>query len=99
MRAIINAITTTVFVLTLLFAFLVAGIRLFGLDPYTVLSGSMEPAYHVGSVVYVWTGADPLKLEVGDPVTFMLNETTVIKILENLAGGNSIKQAIRHLQR
>ena len=72
-----SIITTSFVVLVVVLAILVVGVRFVGIMPYAVLSGSMEPEYHVGSVVYVWTGADPLKLEVGDPVTFMLNETTV----------------------
>lgn len=52
------------------------GVRIFGLTPYTVLSGSMEPEYHVGSVIYVKT-ADASELNVGDPITFDLNGVTV----------------------
>ena len=89
MRAIINAITTTVFVLTLLFAFLVAGIRLFGLDPYTVLSGSMEPTYHVGSVIYV-KETSVAELEEGMPITYTLDNTLVVthRIVEVLVDEN-----------
>lgn len=72
-----NIITTSLVILVVVLAILVVGVRVVGIMPYTVLSGSMEPSYRVGSVVYVWTGADPLELEVGDPVTFMLDETTV----------------------
>lgn len=57
-------------------AILLVGVRLVGLKPYTVLSGSMEPTYHVGAMIYV-KSVDPKELEVGDPVTFYLNQTTV----------------------
>ena len=43
---------------------------------YVVLSGSMEPTYHTGSLLYV-KSVDPADLQVGDPITFMLNEDTV----------------------
>lgn len=52
------------------------GVRLVGLNTYVVLSGSMEPTYHTGSLLYV-KSVDPQDLRVGDPITFMLNEDTV----------------------
>ena len=58
-------------------AVLLAGVRLVGLMPYTVLSGSMEPTYHVGSVIYV-SKIDPAELKVGDPVTYRLASGTVV---------------------
>ncbi len=60
----------------LVMVLLIAGVRLIGLTPYTVLSGSMEPTYHVGSVIYV-KEATPEKLQINDPITFLLNGTTV----------------------
>lgn len=42
----------------------------FGYTPYAVLSGSMEPQYPVGSVVYV-TDVDPSSIREGDAVTFL----------------------------
>lgn len=51
--------------------------RIFGLQPLAVLSGSMEPTYHVGSLIYVdKVGAD--KISVGDPMTFKLSGETVV---------------------
>ena len=75
-RRIFQLASTILVILVLLVAFFLVGIRLIGLHPYTVLSGSMEPTYHVGSVIYV-KKVDPKTLEVGDPITFMMNETTV----------------------
>jgi signal peptidase len=72
-----NVITTVFVVLVVIIAILLVGVRLVGIQPYTVLSGSMEPTYHVGSLIYVWTRGDPTELKTGDPVTFMLNENTV----------------------
>ena len=60
-----------------LLAVLLGGIRLFGLTPYTVLSGSMEPTYPVGSVIYV-AKAEPESLSVGDPLTYRLPEGTLV---------------------
>lgn len=52
------------------------GARVVGLKVYTVLSGSMEPAYHVGALIYV-KSVDPEALEAGDVITFMLDEDTI----------------------
>jgi signal peptidase len=80
-----NIITTIFVVLVVLLAILLVGVRLIGIQPYTVLSGSMEPNYHVGSLIYV-KKVDPLTLDVKDPVTFMLNENTVAthRIIEKI---------------
>lgn len=46
-----------------------AGVRLVGLTPYAVLSGSMEPEYPVGSLIYV-RDVSPSSVEVGQAITF-----------------------------
>lgn len=58
-------------------AVLLVGVRLAGIRVYTVLSGSMEPAYHVGSLIYV-KPVSPEMLKAGDVITFMLNQDTVV---------------------
>lgn len=57
-------------------ALLLVGARFIGLNVYTVLSGSMEPTYHVGSLIYV-KDVDPYELKEGDVITFMLDEDTI----------------------
>ena len=69
-------ITTVLVVVVVILALLLVGARLVGLQIFTVLSGSMEPTYHVGSLIYV-KDVDPYKLESGDVITFMLDEDTV----------------------
>ena len=71
-----NAVTTVLVALVVVLALLLVGARLVGLKVYTVLSGSMEPAYHVGSVIYV-KSVDYKTLQPGDVITFMLDEDTV----------------------
>ena len=74
----IYSVTTTVLVVAVvLLAFLLAGVRLLGLKPYTVLSGSMEPKYHVGSVIYI-KKVDPAELKIGDPLTYTVGNNTVV---------------------
>lgn len=58
-------------------AILLAGVRLLGFQVFSVLSGSMEPTFHVGSLIYV-KETDPQDLQPGDAITYMVNETTVV---------------------
>lgn len=62
--------------IVVILAILLAGSRLVGIKPYAVLSGSMEPTYQVGSLIYV-KEVDPFKLEAGDIITYMLDEDTL----------------------
>lgn len=71
-----NIVTSILVGLVALLAVALVGVRLIGLNPYVVLSGSMEPTYHVGSLIYV-KEVDYKELKVGDPITFMLSEDTV----------------------
>ena len=68
-----NAVTTVLVILVAVLALLLVGVRLVGLRPMCVLSGSMEPTYHTGSLIYVKPCA-PEDVQVGDPITFVLNE-------------------------
>ena len=72
-------------------AVLLVGVRLVGLTPYTVISGSMEPTYPVGSLLYVQK-VDPTALQEGDPVTYYMSggqvvTHRVIEVVEDPAVG------------
>ena len=71
LKIISKTLSTALVAVVVLLAIALVGIRAIGFTPYTVLSGSMEPTYHVGSVVYV-KKVDPTALKVGDPITFRL---------------------------
>ena len=58
-----------------LFAVLLIGVRLFGVQVYSVISGSMEPEYPVGSLIYV-KEVKPSEVQVGDVITFVLSNKT-----------------------
>lgn len=75
-KKIYNIFTVILIIAVFVLAVLLVGTRLFGLTPYTVLSGSMEPKYHVGSLIYV-VDVDPAELQVGDPLTFTHSGNTV----------------------
>ena len=80
-----NWISGILVAIVVLLAIALVGVRLVGLKPYVVLSGSMEPTYHVGSLIYV-KSVDYHELQVGDPITYMLSEDTVVthRIIEVL---------------
>lgn len=63
--------------LLLIAALMTVGARLIGFTPYVVLSGSMEPAFPTGSLIYVQK-VDPAQVKVGDPVTFVLNQDLLV---------------------
>lgn len=79
MRALLkiwNIFSVFLLILALLLVVAFAGTRLVGLTPYVVTSGSMEPRYPVGSVVYVEDAA-PEEVRAGDDITFHLSGDTV----------------------
>ncbi len=71
-----NVSTTVLVTMVAILAILLAGVRIFGFQVFTVLSGSMEPNYPTGSLIYV-KNVDYRELESGDVITFMLDENTV----------------------
>lgn len=71
-----NAASTVLVALVVLLAVLLVGVRLVGLQVFTVLSGSMEPTYHTGSLIYV-KKIDTADIQPGTVITFMLNESTI----------------------
>ena len=72
-----DIVTSVLVVLVVLFAVFLMGSRIVGLQVFNVISGSMEPTYSVGDLLYVKT-VDPDSVKVGDPITFVLNEDLVV---------------------
>lgn len=68
-----NIITSIIVALAIILAIALVGVRLIGLQVFTVLSGSMEPTYQTGSLIYV-KSIDAADIEVGTPLTFVLDE-------------------------
>ncbi len=77
LRIFLKSISVSIVSLVVLFAFLVAGVQIFGLKVYTILSPSMEPEYKTGAIIYV-KSVDPKKLEVGDVITFLVSSDTTV---------------------
>jgi len=76
LKKIWDMFTTALTVCFVLLAVALVGMRLFGFQVFSVLSGSMEPLYHVGSLIYV-KEVDYHELKSGDVITYMLSEDTV----------------------
>lgn len=72
-----DKVTTVLVALVVIFALFLMGSRLLGYQVYNVVSGSMEPTYSVGDLLYV-KEVDPDSVKVGDPITFVLNEELVV---------------------
>ena len=72
-----NIFSTTLVILMVVCAVFLMGSRLLGYECYTVISGSMEPKYCVGDLLYV-KETDPSNIKVGEPITFILNEDLVV---------------------
>lgn len=75
-KKICSVLSTVLVIVAVLLAVALVGVRVVGYTPYTILSGSMEPTYHVGSLIYV-KKVDTSTLEAGDPITFALSEDTI----------------------
>ena len=75
-KFILKLISNIIVILAIALAILLVGLKFLGFQIYTVVSGSMEPTYHVGSLIYV-KKVDPNTLKVKDPITFKLGDNTI----------------------
>ena len=86
--------TTSVIVcVAVLLAIALVGVKLFGVQVYTVLSGSMEPHFMTGSIIYV-VKADPAELKERDVITFYLGGGDTIathRIIEVIGEGDQVR--------
>lgn len=71
-----NIFADILLILALLLVIAFVGARFIGYTPYVVTSGSMEPRYPVGSIIYV-KEVVPDDVQVEDAITFYLSDDTV----------------------
>ncbi|MFI3327315.1 MAG: signal peptidase I [Clostridia bacterium] len=76
-KFIYNAISALILIIFATIAVLLVGVKLIGFTPYAVLSGSMEPLYETGSVVYV-KEVQSESITVGDTITFYMTDSTTV---------------------
>jgi signal peptidase len=97
LKGISNLISTVLFLVLILTLFLVISTKasggeanLFGYQLKTVLSGSMEPGIHTGSIISIKETADPTGLQEGDVITYQAADDMLIthRIIEVNDAGN-----------
>ena len=74
-KKVLDVISSAALVVFVLFVVLLVGVRLVGIEPHIVLSGSMEPEILTGSLVYVTrlSPEEACELEAGDTVTYLVD--------------------------
>ncbi len=92
LKTTLKIINTIILTVTVLLAVLIVGMKLVGVQLYTVLSGSMEPEYPTGSLIAV-KEIEPSELKVDDVITFKLNASTTAthRITEIISQEGSLK--------
>lgn len=82
--------STVLLVIFIIFVILLVGVRLVGIDPHIVLSGSMEPEIYTGSLVYVkgLSTEEKQSIEPGTTVTYLVDDrgTKVTHKIYNVVG-------------
>ena len=71
MRRLINIISSIILLILALIIAVIFAPKLFSIEPMVVVSGSMEPSYMKGSLLYVKEGAGGI--QTGDAITFYRN--------------------------
>ena len=86
----LNALTTIITIMVVLIALSLVSARFIGAGSYVVQSGSMEPFYHTGALIFD-KKVDVQQLEAGDVITFSIAEdmTATHRIVEVLADGDA----------
>lgn len=77
LKKICNILTTIIMIMLATLAALLIVPSLLGYKSLAVLSGSMEPKYPVGSIVYA-KEVDPTLLQVGDVVSYSIGGETLV---------------------
>lgn len=62
----------------LLFIIVICTAMIFGIKPYVVMSGSMEPDITTGSLCFIDTKSEYNKLEEGDIIAFLTSAKTLV---------------------
>lgn len=77
LKKIWSVVSTILVILIVLCSVFLMGSRIIGYRVFNILTGSMSPQYNEGDLIYVRQVA-PEEVEVGDPITFVLNEELVV---------------------
>ena len=77
LKKIWNVVSTILVIVIVLCSVFLMGSRLIGYRVFNILTGSMAPQYNEGDLIYV-KQVSPEEVQVGDPITFVLNEELVV---------------------
>ena len=77
LKKIWNYVSTSILIIMLVLVAILYIPKFFGITPLIVLSGSMEPSYPKGSLLYVNEHVAG-NVEVGDAITFYIDEDTLV---------------------
>ena len=88
-----NVITTCILIILMLIAAVIFVPKLFGIEPLIVLSGSMEPTYPTGSLLYV-KEIDREDVKEKVPITFYRDESMLVthRVIEVKEDGTYVTQ-------
>ncbi len=75
-KKILKIILNVILVIILVFLICLLLLPIFGINNKVVVSGSMEPNIHVGSLIYIKTVSFD-NLKVGDVITYSLGDSTI----------------------
>jgi signal peptidase len=73
-----NALGTLILVAIIVCSGTILVLRFLGYQPMAVLSGSMEPVYNVGGLVFIDTNVAAEEIGVGDVITYNLTEDMIV---------------------
>lgn len=76
-KKIYHIIFNTIIIFLVIIAIISILPRFFGMKPYIVLSGSMEPNIKTGSMAYIDIRQDPYSMHTGDIITYQLNDSSI----------------------
>ena len=76
-KKILNILSDICYLLIIVYA-AVSIPALFKYTPIIVLSGSMEPTYHVGSIIYYHPVKNEAELKKGDVITYKISDDTLV---------------------
>lgn len=72
-----NIIVWIILIIEAILVILFNALTIFNIEPYVVTSGSMEPKYKVGFLIYV-KEVDPMSLKVTDAITFYMKDSNIV---------------------
>ena len=77
LKKVLDIVSTIALVFFVIFVIMLVGVRLIGIEPHIVLSGSMEPEIMTGSLVYVnkISPEEAQSLKAGDTVTYVVDKS------------------------